>query len=525
MAIIKLKESIKNLTSQPGIYIFKDSKNKPLYIGKASNLKNRISQYVKINDTRLNKMLSNAKTISSIKTESDIEALILESKLIKKFRPQFNIVMRDDKQYFYIGFSNENFPKIFITHQPWTSGACSSSLRTGSVLIDLHAAEIPLSAIDFVRPMEPYPPTGIPTRATPRLSSTHFIGPFTDGNALKTTLRFLRSIFPYCTCKQTHHNFCLNYHIGKCLGYCCLKSNSKIINAKNSHNMSVRTCYENLTYSSPDKLTAYKKNIRAIMDILSGKKSSLIKKLEKKMTQLAKKGELESAIELREKLGKLKRVFENAKIIPNVKYLISGTESATKSRNISSKLARLLKFDRVPTRTRIEGYDVSNIQGAHAVGSMVTFVNGQPDKNLYRKFKIKQTNKKAERYLFHDRSKNTTSGGDTEMLKEILERRFKHSEWPFPDLILVDGGKQQLRATEAVVNHKSQIPNHKQIPIIALTKNKKHIGEKIHILGRKTPLPLTKLSPADKNLLLAIDSEAHRFAIGYYRKLHRKLYK
>ena len=436
-----LRKKILKIPSKPGIYVFKGLKNKSLYIGKALNLKNRVKHYLKTSDTRLQKMMSESKKLDHIETKSEIEALILESQYIKKHRPPFNIMLKDDKQYSFVVFTIENYPKIFTTHQP--------------------------------------------------KNHKETIGPFTDAEALKTTLRLLRQIFPYCTCKQLHNNYCLNYHIGKCLGYCCLK---------NSHNLPVRTNYKNLAYNPLHNMKRYQSNIGAIRDILDGKKVSLVKNLKGKMGQLAQKGELEKAIELRNKITDVERIFKNAKIIKNSDIL----------KEHISELQSLLKLKK--PIIRIEGYDVSNIQGAHATGAMVVFTNGKPDKNQYRKFKIQFTS-------HHDRSMLSDNKlGDTGMLREILERRFRHVEWPFPDLIIVDGGKQQLRAVEAVANPK-------QIPIIAVTKNKKHIGEKIYISGRKTPILLTKLPSADRNLLLQIDSEAHRFAIGYYRKLHRQILK
>ncbi len=236
----------------------------------------------------------------------------------------------------------------------------------------------------------------------------------------------------------------------------------------------------------------YQTNIKAIRDILSGKKVSLIKNLKKEMGQFAQKGELEKAIELRNKIKDVEQIFKNAKIIKNSDIL----------KTYRSGLESLLGLKKLIIR--IEGYDISNLQGVHATGSMVTFINGIPDKNFYRKFKI------------HAKQ----SPDDTAMLKEVLERRFRHSEWPFPDLIIVDGGKGQLnaaRSTLATFNI--------SIPIIGISKNEHHVGHQLITSGRKNPLSLTKLSPTDKNLLLQIDSEAHRFAIGYYRKLHRKLYR
>ena len=455
----KLKNLIKRVPTEPGIYIFSDSNKEKLYIGKATNLKSRVGSYLKTEDQRIRKMVELARSLKFTPTQSDIEALILESQLIKRFQPPFNIVMRDDKQYFYVGFTKDTFPKLFLTHQPtklWI---------------------------------------------TPFNGVIHsLVGPFTDGNALKTTLRYLRRIFPYCTCKKPHNNFCLNYHIGKCLGFCCLKKPELSIKYQVSR--------------------GYKKNIRAIKEILSGKKGSLIKKLEREMVQMAKNANLEKAIELKDKISKLKRVFENAKIIGNWKFFrnsklettersravaymaIRNLEAKNKKQNVLYGIKQLLKLARLPVC--IEGYDVSNIQGVHATGSMVTFIHGQPDKNFYRKFKIQ--------------TKQTPD--DTAMLKEILERRFKHYEWPFPDLILIDGGKSQVNTAVKTLKNMAI-----KIPIIGISKNERHIGHQLIITGRKTPLSLTKLSGTDKNLLLTIDSEAHRFAIGYYRKLHRKLFK
>lgn len=424
MLLAKLKNRIKKLPAKPGIYLFKNLQNKPLYIGKAINLKNRLKSYAKTEDARLKKMLSDAHKLEFIETNSDIEALILESQLIKKFRPPFNIVLRDDKQYFFVSFTKDEFPKIFLTHQPHNKNFKGSS----------------------------------------------FIGPFTDGNTLKSTLRFLRRIFPYCTCRgKLHNNFCLNYHIGKCLGYCCIKDG-------------------NSAEKKVAKLTC-QKNILAIRYILEGKRNSLAKNLEKEMVRLAKKGNLEGAIELRDKISGLKRIFENALVLRNSEIM----------RIHRSGLESLLKIPK--PIIRIEGYDVSNIQGAHATGAMVVFINGRPDKNFYRKFKIK--------------TKQTPD--DTAMLREILERRLGHSEWPFPDLLLVDGGRGQVNAAIKTLR-KMAI----KIPIIGISKNERHTGHQLIIPGRKFPLPLTKLSATDKKLLLAIDSEAHRFAINYYREKHRR---
>ncbi|MFH1668107.1 MAG: excinuclease ABC subunit C, partial [Candidatus Komeilibacteria bacterium] len=143
---------------------------------------------------------------------------------------------------------------------------------------------------------------------------------------------------------------------------------------------------------------------------------------------------------------------------------------------------------------RIEAYDISNIQGKEATGSMVTFMKGKPNKSFYRKFKIRMEEKP----------------NDAAMLKEVLERRIKHKDWPIADLILIDGGKPQLNAAKEIIKNKAKV--------ISLAKK----NEEIYIEGRKRPI-LAKTLPRDVfNLILSMRDEAHRFAIAYHKKLRQK---
>jgi excinuclease ABC subunit C len=442
MSIPKLAK----IPSVPGVYFFRDKNGKVLYLGKAANLKNRLKSYFDKSrkNPRLQKMLETAENVDWQETGSEVEALILESQLIKKYRPPFNIMLRDDKQYFYVGFTREQFPKLIITHRP------------------LYAASHTL------RP--------------------NFVGPFTDGTALKTTLKLLRRAFPYCTCptgrrtgKQAHNTFCLNYHLGNCLGFCCLKKEA-----------------------TAGQVLAYRKNVAAIKEVLSGKKKSVVVKFEKELAVLAQKEKFEKAIELRDKIEKLKKVFENARILSGAQDDNESPHNRKNSAGPLTELKRLLKLS-VPPR-RIEGYDVSNIQGEFATGAMVVFTDGKPDKNEYRKFRVR------------------SAGGDTAMLQEIITRRFNHPEWPYPDLILIDGGKGQLSAAVMTMsNIKMQMS--KNIPVIALTKDARHKGDHIYTSTKKSAISLKNLPPIIINLILQIDAEAHRFAIGYYRKLHGKMFR
>jgi excinuclease ABC subunit C len=252
-----------------------------------------------------------------------------------------------------------------------------------------------------------------------------------------------------------------------------------------------------------DYETIYKRNIKSIKEILLGKKDSLLKDLEKEMIKFGKKQQFEKAIELRDKIEKIKKVFENAKIIKTFDQ---------KNEELITDLENILELKELPNR--IESYDIANIQGQHAVGVMVVFnlkqdfnqINYVPNKNEYRKFKI-----------YTQKSPN-----DTGMLKEVLMRRFKHTEWPIPDVILIDGGKGQLNSAHSVITNQSLNLNSKKIKIIALTKDRKHKGVKIYIWGKSKPIFLSNLSEDFKKLILNLDSEAHKLAINYYRLVHRR---
>ncbi|MEK7125143.1 MAG: GIY-YIG nuclease family protein, partial [Patescibacteria group bacterium] len=403
----KLAQRIKQAPKTPGVYRFLDIDKKEIYIGKAVNIKSRLNSYLKTKDSRIQTMIQEADTIAWKVAGSDIEALILESRLIKKHLPKFNVVMRDDKQYAYVAFSREAYPRIWITHQ--------------------------------------------------KREPADYIGPFTEAGALRDTLKYLRRIFPYCTCAQPHHVRCLNAHIGKCLGDCCLKQSPV-----KSQKLKVKS--------------AYQKNIRAIRDILTGKRTLLVKRLEKEMGVLAQKEDFESAIALRGKIDRIKRIFENAGIIKNFPPSTDG----------SQELATALKLSCIPTR--IEGYNISNIQGVYATGSMVLFRHGQPDNNSYRKFKIK----------------TVFGADDTAMLKEVLARRFRHREWQYPDLVIIDGGKGQLNAAAAALRAISYKPQAiSKIPVIALTKDNRHRGHHIYTTLRSRPYTLSQLPQAARNLILA----------------------
>jgi len=434
-----------NIPPLSGVYIFKDARRRPLYVGKASNLSNRLNSYftgAKV--PMIAQMLKKASSIEWQTTLTEIEALILESQLIKKLKPPYNTLLRDDKQYFYVGFTHEQFSKIIITHQV---GKQATSKRVNRKKSDLSLVRLSLVA--------------------------DFVGPFTNGGALRMALKNLRRIFPYCTCKQKHQRPCLNYHIGNCLGFCCLKIDNE--------------------FSRPrESIVNYKSNIRAIREILNGKKTAVVKKLIRKLKEKENSADTENSAQLRNQIIKLERFFQNTKVIQKLGM----------NRKILLELKKILNLPTLPKR--IEGYDISNIGGLFATGSMIVFTDGLPDKNEYRKFKIK----------------SVTGSNDVAMLSEVLERRLRHTEWQYPDLILVDGGRSQVNAVSLVLKTLYPKPfTLDPIPVIGITKNTRHIGEQITLLNGEE-ISLNSIPDPVKNLLLQIDAEAHRFAISYYHKRH-----
>lgn len=393
-------EVLNNVPESPGVYLMKDSKGKIIYIGKAVNLKRRVLSYFqKAHDSRIEKMVSEIKDIEFKITNSALEALILESNLIKKHSPIFNIKEKDDKSFLYIKISKEKFPRVFL-----------------------------------IRGKDIKPNDGV------------LFGPFTQSGSLKEALNILRKIFPWAnhapheTSSKKPEKSCFDFQIHLCPGTC--------INAITSKE--------------------YKKNITNLKLFLQGKRDRLVKSLDKEMNFLSKKQEFEKAEKLKRKIFALNHIQDIA--------LIKEDEIST-GENTS--------------QYRIEGYDISNISGTSAVGSMVVFINGKPNKGEYRKFKIK-----------------TIDGpNDTGMLKEVLERRFKN-DWRLPSLILIDGGLPQVNSAREVLENLKL-----SIPLIGIAKGPDR--DRNDFIGN---IP----EEAEEKTLIQVRDEAHRFAIKFHKELRAK---
>ena len=424
------KNKLDSLPKAIGVYAFTAKKSRRsgalacagretglLYIGKAINIQNRVKNHFNQPSYRDNLFIEKVEKIGYLETNSEIEALILEANLIKKHQPKYNVMWRDDKNYFYVAFENntQNVPYVYITHQIQNSKS---------------------------------------------KNKTSYIGPFIEGVALKKTLRFLRKAFPYYTAKKHGQNKCIYCHLDLCPG-----PNPNII--------------------------SYKKNIKKLVLILKGKKNAVLNSLKKEMKVLSKEKKFEEAVKIRDRIRHLQQIMAHTHVIGGQKLETNNQNWEKTEKALQSILGLNKKIK------KIECFDVSNIQGKEATGSMSVFVDGKPDKNLYRKFKIKMKNEP----------------NDIAMLKETISRRLGHPEWKYPEIILVDGGKAQLNVALKIKNSKNQ-----KIKIIAIAKGR----QKLFIEKRAGAIPLNSLPQEVYNLVKYLDDEAHRFAISYHKNLRRK---
>jgi excinuclease ABC subunit C len=297
---------------------------------------------------------------------------------------------------------------------------------------------------------------------------------------MQVALKIMRRIFPFHSLAQKTEKGCLDFQMGLCPG----------------------------PYTGAISKKEYARNIHGIRMILEGKKKNLIKKLEMDMQAFAKKSEFEKAAELRNKIFALRHIQDVALIgrdDENFEFRISNFESNHNFKNSNLKIESKVKSQKSKV-FRVEAYDISNISGQYAVGSMVVFTNNQQDKAQYRKFKIK----------------TVISSDDVAMMREVLSRRF-HNIWSIPDLILLDGGMGHLNMAEKLLREKMGL----DVVIAGVAKGPSRKNVKIQMINDKLN-PNIKISNeinnilADKNLVKYIMDEAHRFAITYHRKLRSK---
>lgn len=408
---------------KPGIYIYKDKDGRVIYVGKAVDLYSRVSSYFSKSwhDIKTTKLVENIADIETVIVESEIEALILEANLIKKFMPLYNIKLTDDKDYLYIVITDEDYPQV----------------RTA--------------------------------RKKDLIKVKKWFGPYPSATTVKTTLKKLRRVFPWCSNplgSRTNKSKrpCFYYHIGQCPG-ACVGSISK---------------------------EDYSKIIKRFSKFLDGKKQELLEELGKEMEALSKELKFEEA-------ARIKRIVEGINYITAptkiTNYLVNPNFLDDLNQNSLEELQKVLNLPEFPSR--IEAYDISNFQGKEATGSMVVLTNGEIDKSQYRRFKIKISGKP----------------NDFAMHAEMMGRRLKHPEWPLPQLFLIDGGRGQVNADLPILQKMNV-----NVPIYGLAKREEWIYPPV---GEVIKLPKKSLA---LRLLQKIRNESHRFAITYHKKLRAKAF-
>lgn len=389
---MKLRDKIKKFPDSPGVYLMRNGEA-IIYIGKATSLKERVRSYFVSNiSQKTQKQMSEVTDIEIVETESALEALLLESRLIRKYSPKYNIKEKDDKSRTYVHITKESYPRI-------------ETLR-----------ETELGRLD---------------------KSPTLYGPFMSAKSLSDVLDLIRKVTPFRSCRQMPKRKCLYGNIGLCSAPCAGQITS----------------------------SEYKNSVRRVRDFFEGKKSRVLSGLKKDLKKAVKKLEFEDAAKIRDQIFALEHIKQM--------FVISRDDNSTVFK-------------------RVEGYDISNISGEFATGSMVVFIDGISEKSEYRKFKMKWVK----------------GANDIAMLQEVLTRRFRN-DWPLPDLILIDGGRGQVNAAAQVIKQSGL-----NIPIIGLAKGPDRKKDEL--------ITSTLLPRKDIALFKQVRDEAHRFAKGYYEKLHRK---
>ncbi len=397
------------LPDSSGVYFFLGKRKEILYIGKATTLKNRIRSYFTIDlkekrSELIEKMVSEAKSIDFTVTDSVLEALILETNLIRTHKPRYNTRSKDDKSYNHLIITNEEWPRVLVVR----GKDLTEKFTTDEILY-------------------------------------HF-GPFPSGSLFKEALKIIRKLFKFYDTKVP---------VGL--------EKSKMASGQINFNRQIGL------YPELGDKAEYLKTIKHLQLFFSGEKHKIIKELEKEMMQLAKNEEFEQAQLIKRKIFALTHIQDVALIKDEYRTY---RDTAT---------------------IRIEGYDVAHHAGQDMIGVMTVIEGGEANKSEYRKFKIK-TLKQAN---------------DPAALKEMLERRLTHSEWPLPQVIVVDGGVAQKNVAERVLRQ------HKlAVSVVAVVKDDRH-----HVARVIAPKELLYKFKFD---ILFANAEAHRFSIGSYRTMARK---
>ncbi|EGO8775357.1 excinuclease ABC subunit UvrC [Enterococcus faecalis] len=529
----RIKNKLALLPDQPGCYLMKDKNGTIIYVGKAKILKNRVRSYFRgSHDTKTERLVSEIDDFEYIVTESNIEALLLEINLIHKNNPKYNIMLKDDKTYPFIKITNEKYPRLMITRK---------------VLKD----------------------------------KALYFGPYPDVNAANETKKLLDRLFPLRKCNPSQKTPCLYYHLGQCLCPYAFDVDPQVYKdmveeikgfLSGGHTEIQDRLQEKMAYAAAhmefEKAAEFRDQIKAIKTVMTRQKMTNVDLIDRDVFGYAvdkgwmcvqvffvRQGKLiERDVSIFPFYDDASEAFltfigqfyqENEHFVPkevlipddidkeSVEALLA-TKVLQPQRGEKKKLVKLAsknaavalneKFDlivrkqertigaveklgnamNIPAPIRIEAFDNSNIMGTNPVSAMVVFIDGRPAKNEYRKYKIK-----------------TVQGPDDyASMREVIYRRYSRvlkEGLPFPDLILIDGGKGQVDVAKDVLANQLGV----DIPVAGLAKNDKHKTSEL-LFG-----PNLEVVPLERNsqeffLLQRIQDEVHRFAITFHRQLRSK---
>lgn len=415
---------IADLPLRPGVYMFLDEGSNVLYVGKAKSLRKRVQSYFRhggFASPRLRKLVESVRDLSVIRTESEAEALIVESRLIKQYQPFFNIDMKMGDRYPYVRITDEPYPRIIITRRKENDGSV-------------------------------------------------YIGPFVNVRELRHMFRMIERYFPLRTCKSDSRSGawkerpCVRHEIGKCPAPCAGRSDP----------------------------SEYRERVADVILLLKGQSADLVGRLRERMDKCSRKLDFENAGRIRDTIRSIWKMSRQQ---------VSFSLRDPLGPEIWRGLLELKEYFQLPAVPwRIEGFDISHFSGAETYGVCVVFEQGMANPGLYRKYLIR-----------------TVEGvDDFRAVRETVERRYSRiikESGALPQLILIDGGPQQLRfALEAL-----EFLELDKIPCVALAKKE----ELLYLKGKEEPL---RLHDGEAGLLILqrVRNEAHRFAISANRNAGRK---
>lgn len=540
-----IQEHLKQLPAEPGVYLMKDKFDNIIYVGKAKILKNRVRQYFqssKNHSSKVKSMVKNIDKFEYIITDSELEALILECNLIKKYKPKYNVLLRDDKTYPYIKVTtNEDFPRV---------------LKVRKVIKD----------------------------------KAKYFGPYTNTTAVNDTLDIIKNIYPIRTCNidieraiKTNMRPCLNLHIKRCVGPCTGNV------TKEEYNKMIEEIILFLSGKEEKLIDILKEKMNKCAMDFNFEEAAIYRDKIKSLEDMMEKQKIDtSTSDLNQDVIAMARAHDeacvqvffvrNGKIVGREHFILEGVMDSTResilgsfvkqfymeqeyvpkeiiieeeredsfilSEWLSSKkgqkvtirvpqkgekksliemvrknaieylekfsdmnkrkyeksigaleeLKQILNLDNIPKR--IESFDISNIQGVDSIGSMVVFTNGKKDKKEYRRYKIK----------------TVIGPNDYDSMAEIVERRLKYGD--FPDLMLLDGGKGQVSAVKKVLNKYNV-----EIPLWGMYKDDKHRTK--GLISQEKEIELDRTSNLYR-FVASIQEEVHNYAISYHRSLRNK---